>query len=73
MMCGHLPCDKPDCTHSERHRAACEARTVMRWPRGRRQEFYGLVKRLRGETAAKALAADVSAEYRKSTDGNFME
>lgn len=72
-MCGHHPCDKPDCTHGEAHRAACEARTVMRWPRGSRQEFYGLVKRLRGETAAKALAADVSAEYRKSTDGNFME
>jgi hypothetical protein len=69
MMCGHHPCDKPDCTHSERHRAACEARTVMRWPRGSRQDFYGLVKRLRGETAAKALAADVSAEYRKTTEG----
>ena len=45
----------------------------MMWHRGSRQDFYGLVKRLRGETAAKALAADVSAEYRKSTDGNFME
>ena len=72
-MCGHHPCDKPSCTHGEAHRAACEARTVMRWPRGSRQYFYGLVKRLRGETAAKALAADVSAEYRKSTDGNFMK
>jgi hypothetical protein len=67
-MCGASPCDKPDCTHSERHRAACEARTVMRWPKGMRQEFYGLVKRKRGEEAAKALAADVSTEYRKSTE-----
>jgi len=68
MMCGHHPCDKPDCTHSERHRAACEARTVMGWPREQRKEYYGRVTRARGEAAAKALAADVSAEYRKSTE-----
>ena len=29
-MCGHHPCDKPNCTHGEAHRAACEARTVIR-------------------------------------------
>lgn len=67
-MCGHHPCDKPGCTHSEAHRAACEARTVMCWPRAKRQEYYGRVTRARGEAAAKALAADVSAEYRKSTE-----
>lgn len=67
-MCGYLPCDKPECTHSERHRAACEARTVMRWGKGIRQDFYGLVKQWRGEAAAKALAADVSTEWRKTTE-----
>ena len=67
-MCGYLPCDKPDCTHGEAHRAACEARTVMRWPRAQRQEYYGRVKRARGDEACQRLTADVSAEYRKTTE-----
>jgi len=65
-MCGALPCDKPDCTHSEAHRAACEARTVMRWPRSRRQDFYALVKKVRGEQAARELSQNVSDEYRRA-------
>ena len=68
MMCGHHPCDKPDCTHSERHRAACEARTVMRWPRAQMQEYYGRVTKERGDAACQRLTADVSAENRKSTE-----
>lgn len=63
-MCGADPCDKPDCTHSEQHRAECEARTVMRWPRAQRQDYYDKVKRARGEKAAKELAAAVSEQWK---------
>ena len=63
-MCGADPCDKPGCTHSEQHRAACEARTVMRWPKQRRQDFYALVKKSRGEHAARKLAAEVSEQWK---------
>jgi hypothetical protein len=63
-MCGHHPCDKQDCTHSEAHRAACEARTVMRWPRSARQDYYARVSRARGEKAAKELAAAVSEQWK---------
>ena len=65
-MCGADPCDKPDCTHSEQHRAACEARTVMRWPRAQRQDYYGRVKKARGEKAARELAQNVSEQWSKS-------
>ena len=67
-MCGNNPCDKPDCTHGEAHRAACEARTVMRWQMAQRQEYYGRVTKARGEPACRRLTADVSAEYRKTTE-----
>ena len=67
-MCGHHPCDKPDCTHSERHRAVCEARTVIRMPQDKVPDFYGRVKSARGESAYHRLVADVSAEYRISTE-----
>lgn len=65
MMCGHSPCDKPGCTHGEAHRAACEARTVMRWPKHERQGFYGMVRRNRGEAAARELLANVSDEWKR--------
>ena len=68
MMCGHHPCDKPDCTHGEAHRAACEARTVIRMPQDKVSDFYGRVKSARGEAAYQRLVADVSAEYQKSTE-----
>lgn len=66
MMCGHHPCDKPDCTHSEQHRAECEARTVMRWHRAARQDYYARVGRARGEKAARELAAAVSEQWKKT-------
>lgn len=65
-MCGALPCDKTDCTHGEAHRAACEARHVMRWPKERRKSFYAMVKKARGDKAAEKLVADVSDEWRKA-------
>jgi hypothetical protein len=64
-MCGADPCEKPDCTHGEQHRAACEARTVMRWPKHERLSFYGMVRRNRGESAARELLANVSAEWKR--------
>lgn len=64
-MCGALPCDKPDCTHGDAHRAACEARTVMKWPKHQRQAYYGMVGKSRGALAAAKLSAEVSAEWRK--------
>ena len=65
-MCGYLPCDKPDCTHGEAHRAACEARTVMRWHRAARQDYYARVSLARGEKAALELAAAVSEQWKKT-------
>ena len=51
-MCGHNPCDKPTCSWSEDYRRQCEARTVMRWDRIKRTEYYADVKKRRGEAAA---------------------
>lgn len=64
MMCGQSPCDKPDCTWSEAHRARCEARTVMRWPKQERSKYYGMVAEKRGRSAAQRLMADVSEEWK---------
>lgn len=64
-MCGCHPCEKPVCTHSEAHRAACEARAVMRWPKPERLSFYSMVRRNRGEQAARELLANVSAEWKR--------
>lgn len=63
-MCGRSPCQSQTCTWSEAHRAACEARAVMVWPREKRHEYYGRVKAMRGDAAAAALIADVNREWR---------
>ena len=65
-MCGPKPCDKPDCTWSEAHRARCEARTVMRWPEMERKAYYVMVAEKRGEEAARKLTLDVSEAWRTS-------
>ena len=36
----------------------------MRWPKQRRQDFYALVKKSRGEHAARKLAAEVSEQWK---------
>ncbi len=64
-MCGPKPCDKPDCTWGESHRAACEARAVLQWPREQRAEYYEKVRRWRGQEAAQRLIADVRREWEK--------
>lgn len=64
-MCGPSPCDQPDCTWSEAHRARCEARTVMLWPAQERKAYYGMVAEKRGTGAARQLVADVSTEWRR--------
>lgn len=64
-MCGKAPCDKTDCTWSEQYRAQCEARVVMRWPKGKRQAYYQKVAKTRGEAAARALISAVRQEWKK--------
>jgi hypothetical protein len=63
-MCGRKPCDKPDCTWSERHRVECEARWVMRLPKSKRVEYYTKVKEHRGEKAAMKLLDEVNRQWR---------
>lgn len=63
VMCGPNPCSSPTCTWSEDHRAATEARTVMRWPKADRDRYYAMVTRNRGDAAARALVADVRREW----------
>ena len=62
-MCGTHPCNKTDCTWSERHRRASEARTVMQWPREERTEYYADVKKRRGDAAAQQLIEDVKEQW----------
>jgi hypothetical protein len=62
-VCGKNPCDKPDCTWSEKHRRECEARMVMRWSKQRRIEYYALVRRHRGDLAATQLLEEVRRQY----------
>jgi hypothetical protein len=54
-------------THGESHRAACEARTVMRWPAHERKDLYARVAKARGQAAAAALIADVNREWKKAS------
>lgn len=65
-MCGAKRCDKPNCTWGENHRRECEARTVLRWPREKRTEYYADVKKRRGDAAAQELIRTVRAEWEKS-------
>lgn len=69
-MCGPRPCPSPACTWSEAHRAACEARTVMRWDKERRDGYYAMVRRNRGDVAARALVMNVNLEWKRSSDEN---
>lgn len=62
-MCGHQPCDKPNCTWGERHRLECEARTVMRWDRVTRLAYYADVKRKRGDAAAQQLIEETKRQW----------
>lgn len=64
-MCGRAPCEKASCTWSEQYRAQCEAKTVMRWPKEKRQAYYQKVAKTRGEAAAQALIAAVRQEWKE--------
>lgn len=48
-------------TQSNKYRRACEVRYVASMDKDRRQAFYGLVMKARGEAAARKLAAEVKA------------
>ena len=63
LMCGKAPCDSANCTWGEKHRRECEARTVLRWSREKRAEYYADVKKRRGEAAAKDLVTEVKRQW----------
>lgn len=63
-MCGPKPCDQPDCTWSEPHRALCEARTVAAWDKKQRMDYYSDVRAKRGDNAARKLAEAVNETRR---------
>ena len=65
-MCGPKPCDKPNCTWAEKHRRECEARTVMRWDKERRNAYFLDVKKKRGTAAAKELIGEVNRQWKTS-------
>lgn len=62
-MCGAKRCDKPNCTWGESHRRECEARSVMRWSREKRTEYYANVKKRRGDAAAQELIREVRKQW----------
>ena len=62
-MCGPSPCGLEHCTWSERYRAICEARTVMRWKKADREDFYGAVRKNRGAVAMQALVDEVKKQW----------
>lgn len=66
LMCGRSPCEALDCTWSEAHRAECEARTVMRWTKKQRTDYYALVAEKRGNDAVMKLVENVKRLWKKS-------
>lgn len=67
-MCGRKPCDSNACTWGEQYRAICEARTIMKWTKPRRIEYYAMVERSRGAVAAQKLIADINHLWKESYD-----
>lgn len=63
-MCGASPCDKPGCTWKEAFRATCEAKTVVEWPKLKRDRYYQEVKARRGEEAARKLIEGVREAWK---------
>lgn len=62
-MCGMKPCDSWLCSYGENFRRLTEARTVARWPKSEREEFYVLVKQKRGDAAMRQLVEDIRAVW----------
>lgn len=62
-MCGRAPCEIMLCTWSEEFRRLTEARTVARWEKPDREEFYRLVKQKRGDAAMRQLVEDIRAVW----------
>lgn len=62
-MCGRAPCEIMLCTWSEEFRRLTEARTVARWAKTEREEFYLLVKQKRGDAAMRQLVEDIRAVW----------
>ena len=62
-MCGSRQCESWICTWKEPWRRITEARTVARWPKSEREEFYRLVKQKRGDSAMRQLVEDIRAVW----------
>lgn len=62
-MCGRQPCDKVDCTWSEKFRFECEARDLMEKPFDVRQAYYKDVIKRRGEAAQQKLIKEVNSQW----------
>ena len=71
-MCGKAPCDKPNCSWSEDYRRQCEARTVMRWDKVRRTDYYAKVTALRGQESAQQLKDEVNRQWKLSQQPSLL-
>ena len=69
-MCGPSPCEKPNCTWGERHREACEARSLLTMPHERRAAYYEQIAKKRGTAALQSLKAAVMAEVARKNERN---
>lgn len=56
-------CDKPDPKYTEEHKRKCEINTVLTMAKEVRSAYYAKVAKARGGPAARALMAEVSAEW----------
>ena len=51
----------------------CEARTVMRWPKDRRQSFYAKVLKHRGKTGLNDLKERVNEQWKIKCERNAQD
>lgn len=55
--------ETPDPKYTEEHKRKCEISTVLTMAKEARAGYYAKVAKARGEPAARALMAEVSAEW----------
>jgi len=63
-MCGSRPCARPDCTWSQHHLQACEARHVASQPYAWRNDYYEIVGKKRGAQALAELKQRVGQAWK---------
>lgn len=64
-------CDTPDTKYTQEHKRICEIRTVLKMPKDARASYYARVAEARGEPAARALMAEVSAAWAQRSASRF--